>query len=473
MLEVRSHGISKNRAEFGPHNLIAYNRGRSDLSTRSPKDIYSMQRRRFIKSVALGVYSGSVINSNQDSSPTEILEIRTRLSNLRPDPESFWRFVQEQFPDQHNVLHLNCGSIGISPNLAIDAHKKLIQEIESNPYRQLFGGGIGSKLDDVRQLAAKFLHATRDEISITTNTTNGMNLVARGLRLNPGDEVLTTNHEHAGGLACWEYLAQRTGIKVICLKMPLSNPDEIVDAIARQISPRTRVLSFCHVDTITGDVLPVEAIAKLARNSNAFFLCDGAQAAGMMNVDVKKLGVDAYVTSGHKWMMGPKGTGLLYLNSDSREAVDALELSAGMNVYTAASGVQNVAAISALGPTIEFLECIGMENIESRVRHLNGRLTNQLKASPKLKRLTDVENIHSPGIATYALNNAPGTSHRIAEQLASEFGIYVKATQSTFGSVASRKTAREDYNALRFSTHIFNSTAQIDSAVERLTQLLS
>ena len=153
-----------------------------------------------------------------------------------------------------------------------------------------------------------------------------MNSVAQGLGLAAGDRVLTTDQEHAGNHVCWDYVTRKHGVGVDFVPIP---PDEndasaIVERFEKAVMPRTKVLSFSHVLSSTGLRMPVAELSALARTRGSLAVVDGAQTVGGIAVDVKKLGYHVYDTSGHKWLLGPKGTGLLYLSAEIGTAVDPI-----------------------------------------------------------------------------------------------------------------------------------------------------
>ena len=165
-----------------------------------------------------------------------------------------------------------------------------------------------------------FLGATPDDLVLTTGTLEGLNLVAHGLDLQPGDEVLTTSHDHPAAVYPWLLEARRRGIKVVQLPQPgvPASPEAIVSRFAAAITPRTRVLAFSHVQYTDGTVMPARELCILARANNAISLVDGAQACGLIDIQIAAMGCDAYATSFHKWLNGSYGTGALYVRPDLR-----------------------------------------------------------------------------------------------------------------------------------------------------------
>ena len=183
------------------------------------------------------------------------------------------------------MVHLNTGSLGATPRRVLAAVAGWMYELEGDPVSNVFGP-MGHRMEDVRSKAAEFLGARLDEVVLTENTTSGMNAVAQGLSalLKPGDEVLTTNHEHPGGAVCWDYLAKHHGVRIVTIAMPapVKDKDQVLEIVAKHITPRTRVCSFSHVETITGLRMPLAEIAELTRPREIFLVCDGAAGPGML-----------------------------------------------------------------------------------------------------------------------------------------------------------------------------------------------
>jgi selenocysteine lyase/cysteine desulfurase len=192
----------------------------------------------------------------------------------------------------------------------------------------------------VRARAAEFVGADVSEIVITRNTTEGMNQIATGIELNAGDEVLTTNHEHGGGTSCWEYLHKHRGVQINYMRMadPVEDKEHFLRVFEQHLTPRSRVVSLMHVDTISGMVYPLADVAKITRPRGILLVCDGALAPGMLNVNLKSLDVGAFACSSHKWMLAPKGSGLLYILREVQDRIQPITLYAGYAVYSVFHG---------------------------------------------------------------------------------------------------------------------------------------
>ena len=215
------------------------------------------------------------------------------------DEAKLWRRVRREFSLNPGFVHFNCGSTGAPPRYVIDTVCHYLRSDEMNPWAHAF-----PSQSEVIGKVAQFIGAEAEEVTLTRNTTESMNMIATGLHLKPGDEVLTTNHEHAGGMLCWQYLAKFHGVKLryVDIPHPIRDKAQILEMIEQQITPRTRVCSFSQIDTITGMQLPMKDVSMITRPRDILLVCDGAQAPGMLEVDVKALGVDAFassVTSGY------------------------------------------------------------------------------------------------------------------------------------------------------------------------------
>jgi isopenicillin-N epimerase len=428
-----------------------------------------MERRMFIKSLAASLAALSFLPKSSRAL-SEKIQTLSDLVESTPEEVKLWREIRNQFLLNPDLVHLNCGSLGASPRIVIDSVCAYMRELEGDPVHHEWGG-ISSGMDEVRDAVAQFIGADGDELVLTRNTTEGMNSVATGLGLKKGDEVLTSNYEHGGGMVCWQYLARKFGVKVRYVRIPrqVRSKEQILELVEDKISRKTRVCSFSHVDTITGMQMPLAEIAEITRPKGILLACDGAQAPGMLAIDIKKLGVDTYACSSHKWMLAPKGCGWLFVRKEVQERVQPVVLAEGYRAYNASIGTREVPLILGHGTAVDFQNAIGRERIEARARELNRLLRRRLDEMPALERITPEQPELSSAIVTYALDPEKGQNGQIVERLFKDHGIRIKPAQGTYAYVPNEEDVpRESYNALRFSTHIFNS----ENDVERVTSVL-
>ncbi|MEW6751361.1 MAG: aminotransferase class V-fold PLP-dependent enzyme [Candidatus Latescibacterota bacterium] len=432
-----------------------------------------MERRTFVKGLAAGVMAAGALPACAEPGNGRLQGLVEDLGKAADDA-AFWKRVRQEFLLSPGLVHFNSGSTGASPRVVVEAVCSFLREMEADPQNNVWGG-LGAGTEEVRARAAAFIGADLAETAITRNTSEGMSVVASGLQLKAGDEVLTTNHEHGGGMVCWQYLAKHAGVKIRYLEMPVppESKDQILQLVSDHITERTRVCSFSHVETILGTVMPMAEIAAITRPRDILLVCDGAQVPGMLEVDVKALQVDTYASSSHKWLLAPKGSGILYVRREVQERVQPLWLAEGFATYNAAVGTRDVHNILGHGVAIDFHNAITRPRVEARCRQLN-RLARELLARiPALRLLSAQDPALTSGMVTYAVDPGKGSNGEILGRLYKEHRIQVKAAQPTYAYVPDMASRQTNYNAVRISTHIFNSEEEVAQLAEKLGAMLA
>ncbi len=251
-----------------------------------------------------------------------------------------------------------------------------------------------SKRREKRQL--EILRCSSEEIAITHNTTEGFNLLASGLPLGPGDEVVFGSMNHAGAGVCWNHYAETKGFSVKSFDFPILDvsrltQQEVLDIYNRHISKNTRVLVFPHIDNIVGLRHPVRELAALARDKGVEFVAvDGAQAVGMIPVDISSMDVDFYSVSPHKWLQSPKGQGLMYLRKESQSSVRPMWVTFGQERWKGTVrifedyGTKNLPDILTLGDSMKFRRSLGEEAIDGKLKSLWQYFRAGVERSPQL-----------------------------------------------------------------------------------------
>ena len=356
------------------------------------------------------------------------------------------------------LIHLNTASLGPTPRPVLERVLAAWRELESNPVPNAYGNGtVLTAAEAVRGEAAALLGCTADEIMITRGTTDGMNTLAGGIRLDRGDHILTTDQEHEGGEACWQHRARREGLQIDRIAIAPEEHDQaaILNRFAAAITPSTRVISVSHVITTTGLRMPIAGISALARARNIICIVDGAQAVGAIEVDVRALGCHAYATSGHKWLMGPKGTGVTYISRDAGSQIEPARWEFGRSYGSESTGVSPQPLAIGLGAAIASLREIGMTQVE---RH-NVALRNH--AWRRLARIPQIELVGPPP----GPGNTPIVAFRLPPAIVAR-DLRVRLTQVHNVSV---KSAEPRWlNGIRLSPHLFNSEQDVDAALAAL-----
>jgi selenocysteine lyase/cysteine desulfurase len=371
--------------------------------------------------------------------------------------------VRSQFNYPTDLIYLNTGTLGLCPKSAIDAIKAAIDEGEANPGTHL---QHDERWAQVKAQAARVVNATPGEIAFTRNTTEGANIVCNGLPFSPGDEIITTNHEHIGNILPWLARAKRDQLAIKVFDLAPS-PEEILARIANLLTPNTRALSIPHVSCADGRVLPVQAIGAWARERDLWYFVDGAQAPGMVPVDIRAIDCHAYATSTHKWLLGPKGTGLLYVREDALDLIsptcvgafscaDAVDPHAANFAFVPSAqryeyGTLSGALIAGLGAAFTFLDDIGFDSIHSHDLTLANQFRDglqKLDADILTPRPT-----HS-AITTFRLPNIPYAD--LQSYLMNEHRIRVRGIYEA------------GLNAIRISPHLYNTAEEIDLTLKAI-----
>ncbi|MEH2149301.1 aminotransferase class V-fold PLP-dependent enzyme [Nostoc sp.] len=230
------------------------------------------------------------------------------------------------------VTFLNHGSFGACPKQVLEFQQGLRSQIEQEPLR-FFGREWEPLLDDARSKLAAFVGADVQDLVFVPNATTGVNSVLRSLRFSPEDEILTTNHEYNACRNALDFIASRTGARVVVAKVPfpIDSPQQIVAAVIERVSAKTRLALLDHVTSQTGLIFPIQELAKELQQRGVDTLVDGAHAPGMISLDLREIGATYYTGNCHKWLCAPKGAAFLYVRRDKQSEIRPLTISHGTN----------------------------------------------------------------------------------------------------------------------------------------------
>jgi selenocysteine lyase/cysteine desulfurase len=422
-----------------------------------------IDRRAFLGRAAVGT-AGLVTAARLRSAETGALPALPVFDERAP--ETFWAAVRAQFPLSRELTYFNTGGLGPTSQPVLDMVAETTRKLQA---KSEHGHGL---FTGARAVVARFLGAKPEEIALVRNATEANAIVAAGLKLTAGDEVIFETHAHPGGSFPWLQQEKLRGIVVKLFEPDPNNPAGNVERITRLITRRTRAVQVSHVTAPTGILLPVTEIARVCRERGIWFHLDGAQSAGMIPVAMRELGCDSYATSGHKWLDGPLETGVLFVRQERLDDVaptlvgaysgelDALpgEFRLTPTAIRYEYGTRNSATALGLAEAMKLQEQIGPARIAARGR----ALMEQVRGG--LSRLRGVE-ILSPAAPEMCASMITFRAAKVPyDQL---FARLLKDH-----AIRARPVSEQKLNALRVSTHVFNSPAECDSLVVGMEKIL-
>ena len=382
---------------------------------------------------------------------------------IDPCDHAYWSQVRSHFVLEKGHAYLNNAAIGMPPKPVGDAVAEGFRLMSENPSKakRVFHDYIE---DELRPSLADFLGVQTGEIALARNATEGLYHIINGLDLSSGDQILMTTQEHPSAVRPWRVRAERDGIEIkeVHIPSPLVSEDDVVERISAAIEERTSVLFFCHV-TRGGYLYPVKRLSALARKRGLISAIDGAQAVGMLDVDVAGIECDLYTNSLHKWFLGPAGTGFLYVNHAMQPSFTSLYAPSEDPGDDArrfeTQGTYDLPVRAALGTALDFLNRIGIGNIEKRLRMLSDYLRKALLDVPRLRLLTSqAHDISSPGSTIFEFEGINAARWR--GPMEAESFLHVDDHD------------RDGHQGLRISTHYYVTTDEIDRCVDKLREML-
>ncbi|MTI96583.1 MAG: aminotransferase class V-fold PLP-dependent enzyme [Firmicutes bacterium] len=343
--------------------------------------------------------------------------------------------VRRDLPVLDRYVFLNAGSLCPTPEPVMAAWFEA--------YRQwhLRGAGLPrhyeemreQKIDVVREQLARLLNCSAAELAFTANATEGINIVAWGIDWQPGDEVIITDLEHPANSAVWLHNRERFGIRLRILPVQ-ADKDAMLTQFRSMLSPWTRLVAVSHVISGSGQILPVAEICRLAKDAGALVLLDGAHAVGQLPVDLANLACDFYALNGHKWLLGPAGTGALFVRGDKLEQLRPSWVGdvAGKGMEYTEDGsfmpppgarryefaTRDWSAILGLGAAIDYVNDIGIENIRARVLNLVKYLRERLQEIEGAEVVGAATSEESAGLVAFSIRgvNAVEACEELAKQ---------------------------------------------------------
>ncbi len=385
------------------------------------------------------------------------------MEHLAPEQaaqdEDFWFDIQRAFTVTRGITNLNNGGVSPSPRIVTESLIRYIWEQEDVTAYTMWQI-LEPQSETVRSGLARLFGCDQEEIAITRNASESLEILLMGMDLKSGDEILTTTQDYPRMLTTLRQREAREGIavKMVRIPVPPKNLDEITDAFARGITPRTRVILISHVVNITGQITPVKAVCDLARARGIEVIVDGAHSFAHFDFKQADLGCDYFGTSLHKWLYAPKGTGLLYVKRDRIPKIWPLMAAEQKNAADIRKfeevGTHSAAPRLAIGEAILFHDGIGPQRKEARLRYLARYWMNRLKDVPNVRFNTSFDNRQSCGIANIEIKGTDPV--RLVGHLMEKHKIYTTPI------------VHDEFKGIRITPNVYTTLHELDRFCEAM-----
>jgi isopenicillin-N epimerase len=377
--------------------------------------------------------------------------------------ETYWREIQQGFTLDRTILNFNNGYTCPAPRVVHEALKRYLDISNQAPIHYMWNT-LEPNVETVRRRLAAEAGCETDEIAITRNASEGLQIAQLGIDLQAGDEVVTTNQDYGRMLDTWDQRARRDKIvvKKISFPVPTTNLSELTSRIQAAVTPRTKVIHFCHITNLTGQLFPVQDISRFARSRGIKTIVDGAHAFAHFPFKLRDLDTDYYATSLHKWLLAPVGTGFLYVRRENIESTwpltpAAASLSTSIKKFEEV-GTHPAANHNAIAEALAFHQAIGVERRAARMRYLSERWITRLEKQPRVKILSSRQPNQSWGLQNVSLEGIDVT--KAYDFLWSKHRIITAAIK------------HPEYQGLRVTPNIYTTLQEIDMFGDAIEDLL-
>jgi selenocysteine lyase/cysteine desulfurase len=376
--------------------------------------------------------------------------------------EDFWREIQQAFTVDRNIINLNNGGVSPSPKVVQDAMRRELEFSNMAPAYTMWTV-LEPEIESVRARLAATFGCDPEEMAITRNASEALEIAQLGIDLKPGDEVITTDQDYPRMITTWQQRERRDGIKLKMISFPTPPPslDDLYQRFERAITPRTRVIHFCHITNLTGQIFPVKKICQMARSRGIETVVDGAHAFAHFPYKRDDLDCDYYGTSLHKWLLAPHGTGFLYVRKEKIEKLwPMMAAPASMNGNIRKFeeiGTHPAANHNAIAEALTFNESIGAERKAARLRYLRSLWSERLLRFPSVTIRTSTDPEQSCGVVLVSVEGKKAPA--LADELWKQHRILVVAI------------VHKDFEGLRVTPNVYTTPREIDifaNAMEKL-----
>lgn len=423
-------------------------------------------RREFLqRAVALSALTGGVLRSDWIET---VHAAQRHAGDESPEQvaanEFYWREIQSAFDIDRSLINFNNGGVAPSPRAVLDVHRRHFEFANNAPSRHLWAV-LDPQVETVRARLARAFGCSADEMAITRNSSESLEICIYGIDLKPGDEVLTTDQDYPRMINTYKQRELREGIvlKTVPVPTPCGDLSELVDVFRKAITPRTKVMLCCHIVNITGQIFPVREIVRLGRAHGIPVIVDGAHAFAHFCFKRDDLECDYYGVSLHKWLTAPHGTGLLYVRKERIgelwPLMAAVEPKSDNIRKFEEIGTHPTAPRLAIAEAITFWEGIGPQRKEARLRYLRDRWAKRLMQDKRVRLHTRLEPQHSCGIGTFAIEGVD--PEKLAAHLVEKHRIITTAIK------------HKDVMGIRVTPNVYSTLEEVDMFCEAVEAVMA
>ena len=378
--------------------------------------------------------------------------------------EDYWREIQQAFTLDRTMINLNNGGVSPSPRVVHDAYKRYLDISNQAPAYYMWQV-IEPHVEAVRRQLADEFGCDPEELAITRNASEALQIAQLGIDLASGDEVVTTNQDYPRMLDTWEQRVRRDRIvlRKVSFAVPPASLSDLAERLIGALTPRTKVLHFCHITNLTGQIFPVRDICRAARARGVRTIVDGAHAFAHFPFKAGDLECDVYGTSLHKWLLAPIGTGFLYVRRPLVKTIWPLtpageKLTDDIRKYEEI-GTHPAAAHNAIAEALEFHQAIGAERKAARLRFLKDRWARPVGSRPGVRVLTSFDPAQACAIGNVSLDGVD--PEKLAAHLWTRHRIFVTPIK------------HDEFQGIRVTPNLYTTLNEIDTFSRALEDVLA
>jgi selenocysteine lyase/cysteine desulfurase len=420
-------------------------------------------RRDFLSLAGKGLGLAALSSATVASLLKNVEAATQSVSKLTPEQaamdEDYWAVIQNSFSVTRGIINLNNGGVSPSPRIVTEALVRYTWQQEDATAYTMWQI-LEPQSETIRTGLAELFGCDREEIAITRNASESLEILLMGMDFKSGDEILTTTQDYPRMLTTLRQREKREGLKLKLIQIPIppKNLSEITAAFEKGITDKTRLILMAHQVNITGQITPVKAVCDMARAKGIETIVDGAHSFAQFDFKQKDLGCDYFGTSLHKWLYAPKGTGLLYVKRDKIEKIWPLMAAESKQATDIRKfeeiGTHSAAIRLAIGEALLFHNGIGGKRKEARLRYLSRYWMNRLKEAPKIRFNTSFDPNQSCAIANVQIE---GTSpEAVAKYLFDKHHIFTVAI------------VHEEFQGLRITPNVYTTLSELDRFCDQM-----